>query len=107
MLMAPAGCSRQSPTATPGGRIATGCPIGSFPLLRANLVLTCHGKVLPVVARSLGRPNVFSNGCLALLPLAAPLGRFEPRCPPALFTLPPFRSAPQFATEKSFCFFPG
>lgn len=51
------------------------------PLLCANLVQTCHGKFLPVVASSTRTPNVFSNGYLALLLLAAALGRFEPRRP--------------------------
>lgn len=45
---------------------------------RANLVLTSHGKRLPLVATSAGRPDVFSNSCRALLLLAAARGRFEP-----------------------------
>ena len=50
-------------------------------VLRANLVQTCHGKPLPVVARSAGTLDAFSNGYVALLLLAARLGGFEPRRP--------------------------
>ena len=52
---------------------------------RANLVLTCCGKYLPLSARTALAPDVLSNSYRALLLAAGRSGRFEPVVPATVF----------------------
>jgi hypothetical protein len=67
--------------------VSTPLLLGRTGRFHANLVLTCRGKRLPLVARTAGVPDVFSNSCRALPLLTALLGGFEPRRPRQFFSI--------------------